>query len=78
MTSSIEDLLPLPMDSRAMPFMQLYHDAIHEIVCFGTHVLAWNLEQGKGNEGERNEIDMAVPLLFRHGLELLDSVLKRV
>ena len=74
MTKPYNDLLPLPLDSRAEPFMTLYYNALHELVCFGTHMVVWNLEQGKGRENERNEISLAPVLLFRHILELLDAI----
>lgn len=73
MTKPVEDLLPLPMEPEAEPYITLYYDALHELVCFGTHILSWNLELGKGKIGKRNETDMAVPLLFRHIIELLDA-----
>lgn len=78
MTKPVDDLLPLPLEPLAVPYMDLYHDALHELVCFGTHILAWNLKQGKGKEGQRNEIDLAVPLLFRHIIELIDAVAVQV
>lgn len=74
MTKPIDDLLPLPMEPKAKPFMDFYHEALHELVCFGTHILSWSLQQGKGKEDQRNEIDLAVPLLFRHILELVDAI----
>lgn len=78
MTKPVNDLLPLPLEPSAVPYLDLYHDALHELVCFGTHVLAWSLEHGKGRVENRNEIDLAVPLLFRHILELLDAVAVQV
>ncbi|RRB04122.1 hypothetical protein [Larkinella rosea] len=74
MTKPIEDLLPLPIDPKADSIMNLYYNALHELVCFGTHILAWHLEEGKGRLEERNEIDLAEALLFRYILELIDAI----
>jgi|GEM_PF-2807241 len=74
MTKPVEDILPLPMDTKVQQYMDFYHDALHELVCFGTHILKWSLYQGKSKVEIGTEIDMAAPLLFRHILELIDAI----
>ena len=74
MTKPVDDILPLPINAKAKQIIDFYYSALHELVCFGTHVLAWNLEKGKDRTDLGTEIDMAVPLLFRHLLELIDAI----
>ncbi len=54
--------------------MDFYHDALHELVCFGTHMLKWSLEQNKPKTEIGSEVDLAALLLFRHILELVDAI----
>jgi len=72
-TKPVDDLLPL-LTPETEPYLNLYYEALHELVCFGTHMLSWILEQNSSKDPLPDETALVVPLLFRNIIELLDSV----
>ncbi|QHV99304.1 DUF5677 domain-containing protein [Spirosoma endbachense] len=70
-TKPVENVLPLSVEAQTV--MDVYSDAIHEMVCRGTHIFAESLKRNKSKE-TITEIDIAAPLLFRHILELMDAI----
>lgn len=63
----IEEIIP--RISEAQDILGKFSKEIDEAVNFGSHVLKWDIETSKG--GDEN---MPIVLLFRHFLELIDSV----
>ncbi|RIV20498.1 hypothetical protein DYU11_20860 [Fibrisoma montanum] len=66
-------MLP-PTEPSIQSALDTYHDAIHEMVCYGTHILHWILKENKKILPESTELNIAHALLFRHILEHLDSM----
>ena len=64
------ELLPEATDNpHVARVLRTFSDGIRETFSFGTHVLKWCAEAGRGGD-ETSELW----LLFRHALELLDSI----
>ncbi len=69
MTIPIKEILPREVDERIVPTLKLFTDLLDEFVNFGTHILYWDAHP-KTN-GEEN---IPPTMLFRHFLDLIDSV----
>ncbi|GAB4019239.1 DUF5677 domain-containing protein [Spirosoma koreense] len=72
-TKPVDSVLPIPMDSDSQKVMDIYYEALHELVSYGTHILEWSLKANQKKE-PATELGVAAPLLFRHILELLDAI----
>lgn len=72
------ELLPLPLEPEISNLMNFFYKAIHEVVCYGTHILHWILKTNEKNPKNTNELITSVPLLSRHILELTDSIFIQV
>jgi len=68
-TEPIKDVLPRAIENKKVAeILLMYSKAIDETVNFGTHVFKWCIETGGDNE------QIPIFLLFRHAIELLDSI----
>lgn len=63
----IEEIIP--RTSEAQEILNKFSQGIDEVVDFGSNVLKWDIEASRG--GDEN---IPITLLFRHFLELIDSV----
>lgn len=70
MTTYIKNILPREeMDPEVLKLLGKFSSGIEAAVNFGTHILAWDIKQAKGKDE-----NIPVILMFRHILELLDSI----
>lgn len=73
LTDPVDDVLPRLNETAAYIFNE-YFIALHELVCYGTHILTWLIAQNEGKIPVPNETASAAPLTFRYIIELLDAI----
>jgi hypothetical protein len=70
MTDPIKTIIPREIASEDVSrILDQFSAGIEEIVNFGSHILGWDIEQAKGTDE-----NLPVILMFRHILDLLDSL----
>ena len=69
MTASIKEILPREVPENIISTLKLFTDQLEEFVNFGTHIMAWDV-----NPKTNGEENIAPTMLFRHFLDLIDSV----
>lgn len=69
MTTPIKEILPREISENIIPTLKVFTDHLDEFVNFGTHILAWDV-----NPKTNGEENVAPTMLFRHFLDLIDSV----
>lgn len=69
MTQPVKEVIPRDIPENIVPTLNFFSDTIDEFVNFGSHILIWDTTP-KTN-GEEN---VAPTMLFRHFLDLIDTV----
>ena len=69
-TQPVSGLLPTSRSADVQNVLDTLAEGVEETVRFGTHVLMWHSEASAGKQDEV----MPVVMIFRHMLEMLDSV----
>lgn len=69
MTTPIKEILPREVPKNIVPTLKLFSDQLDEFVNFGTHIMYWDV-----NPKTNGEENIAPTMLFRHFLDLIDSV----
>ena len=69
MTESLKEILPRELEENIKPIVDQFADLLDECVNFGSHILGWNV-----NPKTKGEENVPPTMLFRHYLDILDSI----
>ena len=69
MTEPIKEIIPRDIPQNIISTLNLFADTLEEFVNFGSHILAWD-----DNPITKGEENIAPTMLFRHFLDLIDSI----
>jgi hypothetical protein len=69
MTKPIQEIIPREIPSDLIPTINLFADTLEEIVNFGSHIMVWDT-----NPKSNGDENVAPVMLFRHFLDLIDSI----
>lgn len=68
-TPPVEHFIPRQTNSEIQPLLDLFSELLEELVNFGSHIFSWDAKPA--TKGEEN---LPPTMLFRHYLDLLDSL----
>lgn len=69
MTDPVKEVIPRDIPENIISTLDLFADTLEEFVNFGSHILAWD-----DNPITKGEENIAPTMLFRHFLDLIDSI----
>lgn len=69
MTQPVREVIPREIPENVIPTLNMFSETLDEFVNFGSHILNW--DANPNNTGEEN---VAPTMLFRHFLDLIDTI----